>query len=82
LKPPNSTQGHISGVDMTIANTSRPIIKASLKTALNEQTEKQKNLSKATLIPVTLHSNRKATNKCNNAFKRLLSRACFSNLKG
>jgi regulator of protease activity HflC (stomatin/prohibitin superfamily) len=30
----------IGGMDMTVANTSRPIINASLKTALDEQTEK------------------------------------------
>ena len=30
----------IGGMDMTIANTSRPVINASLKTALDEQTEK------------------------------------------
>ena len=30
----------IGGMDMSVANTSRPIINASLKTALDEQTEK------------------------------------------
>jgi regulator of protease activity HflC (stomatin/prohibitin superfamily) len=30
----------IGGMDMTIANTSRPVINASLKTAIDEQTEK------------------------------------------